>query len=89
MEGFAKNDLSAAQLGKWIPDFTRGMDRMKRLVYAFYEGFTFGGFIRKHPEMKRHIVELLTGDLFKDSVDEVWAPMGAMKQEMAGMLHSA
>src|SRR5205807_4164959 len=55
VEGFAKNDLSAAQLGKWIPDFTRGMDRMKRLVYAFYEGFTFGGFIRKHPEMKRHI----------------------------------
>ena len=81
-EGFAKGDLSAAQLGKWGPEFLRGMDRMKRLVYAYYEGFSFGGFTRRHPEMKRHIIDLLTGDLFKDSVDAVVGPMEEMRREM-------
>ena len=81
-EGLARGDLSGEQLGKWEPDFTRGMDRMKRLVYAFYEGFSFGAFIRKHPDFKRHIIDLLTGDLFKDSVDEVWGPMEAMQRAM-------
>jgi flavin-dependent dehydrogenase len=81
-EGFANNDLSGAQLGKWGPGFTQGMDRMKRLVYAFYEGFSFGQFMKKYPEYRRHITDLLIGDVFKDSVDEVIEPMNAMRREM-------
>ncbi|MSR30506.1 MAG: NAD(P)/FAD-dependent oxidoreductase [Gemmataceae bacterium] len=81
----AKNDLSERSLGNWGPDFLKGMERMKRLVYAFYEGFSFGAFIRKHPEMKRHIIDLLVGDLFKESVDAVIGPMDAMRQEMKQM----
>jgi flavin-dependent dehydrogenase len=80
-EGFAKGDLSAGQLGHWGPGFIEGIERMKRLVYAFYEGFSFGGFIRRHPELKRHIIDLLVGDLFKDSVDEVFEPMDAFQRE--------
>ena len=87
--GFAKGDLSAAQLGCWGPAFIEGMERMKRLVYAFYEGFSFGQFIRKHPDLKRHIVDLLTGDLFKDSVDAVWEPMAELQREMDPMACSA
>src|SRR5205814_5939143 len=34
-EGLSKGDTSAAQLGKWAPEFTRGMDRMRRLVCAY------------------------------------------------------
>jgi flavin-dependent dehydrogenase len=82
-EGLDRGDLSGAQLGRWGPEFIKGMDRMKKLVYAFYEGFGFGAFIRRYPEFKRHIIELLTGDLFKDSVDEVFGPMEAMQREMA------
>jgi hypothetical protein len=58
------------------------MNRMKRLVYAFYEGFNFGAFVRKHPTMKRHIIDLLVGDLFKDAVDEVAEPMDEMRREL-------
>jgi hypothetical protein len=72
-------------LGKWGPQFIQGMDRMKRLVYAFYEGFSFGGFIRKNPDMKRHVIDLLVGDLFKDSVDTVVEPMEMMRKEMREM----
>ena len=82
-EGFQKNDLSASQLSSWETEYVKGMERMKKLVYAFYQGFSFGGFIRKHPELKRHIIDLLVGDLFKDSVDEVIGPMEAMQYEMS------
>lgn len=82
-EGIVNGNLTAAQLGKWIPTFVRGMERMKKLVYAFYDGFSFGRFIRNHPDMKRHIVDLLIGDLFKDSVDEVFERMAADQASMA------
>ena len=84
-EAILKNDLSANQLGSWGPKFIQGMDRMKRLVYAFYEGFSFGGFIRQNPDMKRHVIDLLVGDVFKDSVDAVVNPMDLMREEMRAM----
>lgn len=81
-EGLARRDTTAAQLGKWEPEFVRGMDRMRRLVVAYYEGFSFGRFVRKHPHLKGHITDLLIGDLFKDAVDDVWEPMEALRAEM-------
>jgi hypothetical protein len=77
-EGLAKGDTSAAQLGKWGPDFIVGMDRMRRLVVEYYNGFSFGKFIRRHPMLQGHITDLLSGDLFRESVDEVWEPMKGM-----------
>jgi len=74
-EGFQKGDLSAAQLGKWEKPFVQGMDRMKRLVYAFYEGVSFGAFLKKHPHLRRCITDLLIGDVFKESVDAIIQPM--------------
>src|SRR5262249_51893405 len=52
VEGLAKGDTSAAQLGKWEPEFSRGMDRMRRLVCEYYDGFSFGRFVKKHPHLK-------------------------------------
>jgi len=83
VEGFQKNDFSAAQLGSWAPEFNLGMDRMRRLVVEYYNGFSFGRFVKRNPHLKGHLTDLLIGDLFKDSVDEVIAPMNAMRDEMA------
>jgi flavin-dependent dehydrogenase len=80
-EGLARGDTSAAQLGKWEADFVRGMDRMRRLVCAYYDGFSFGRFVARHPHLKGLLTDLLIGDLFKDSVDAVWEPMAAMRAE--------
>jgi flavin-dependent dehydrogenase len=82
VEGLAKVDTSAAQLGKWETEFTRGMNRMRRLVCAYYDGFSFGHFVRRHPHLKGHLTDLLIGDLFKDSVDAVWQPMEKLQKEM-------
>lgn len=80
-EGLAMGDTSAAQLGRWEEDFVRGMERMRRLVLAFYDGFSFGRFVRRHPHLKGYLTDLLIGDLFKDDVDAVWAPMEEMERE--------
>ncbi len=82
VEGLTKGDTSATQLGKWAPTFNQGMDRMRRLVCEFYEGFSFGRFVKKYPHFKGHLTDLLIGDLFKDSVDEIVEPMNDIRQEM-------
>src|SRR5437870_541046 len=77
-EGLAKGDVSAAQLGKWGDLFNRGVDRMRRLVCEYYDGFSFGNFVRTFPQLKGIITDLLIGDLFTDRVDAAWGPMESL-----------
>ena len=77
-EGLAKGDVSAAQLGKWGATFNRGVDRMRRLVCEYYDGFSFGKFVRTFPHLKGLVTDLLIGDLFTDRVDAVWGPMESL-----------
>jgi flavin-dependent dehydrogenase len=78
LEGLKKGDTSKQQLGHWAPMFNKGIDRMRRLVCEYYDGFHFGAFVKKHPDLRGTITDLLIGDLFTDKVDKVWAPMEAM-----------
>src|SRR6516225_6069246 len=77
-EGLAKGDVSAAQIGKWGPLFNRGVDRMRRLVCEYYDGFSFGQFVRAFPQLKGLVTDLLIGDLFTDRVDQVWGPLESL-----------
>jgi flavin-dependent dehydrogenase len=77
-EGLTKGDVSAAQLGKWGEVFNRGVDRMRRLVCEYYDGFSFGKFVRAFPHLKGLVTDLLIGDLFTDRVDAVWGPMESL-----------
>jgi len=78
VDGLKKGDVSGAQLAHWAPMFNQGIDRMRRLVCEYYDGFHFGQFVKKHPDLQGTITDLLIGDLFTDRVDKVWAPMEAM-----------
>jgi flavin-dependent dehydrogenase len=78
VEGIEAGDTSAAQLGKWGPQFNEGVDRMRRLVCEYYDGFSFGRFVRAYPELRGTVTDLLIGDLFNDRVDGVWAPMESL-----------
>jgi flavin-dependent dehydrogenase len=77
-DGLAKDEVSAAQLGRWGPLFNRGVDRMRRLVCEYYDGFSFGKFVRSFPHLKGLVTDLLIGDLFEDRVDAVWGPMESL-----------
>lgn len=86
IEGLAKGDTTGAQLGKWEPGFVKGMDRMRRLVVEFYEGFSFGRFVQRYPQHKGSVTDLLIGDLFKDSLDEVFTLIDTMKEPQAAVV---
>ena len=77
-EGLARGDVSEAQLGKWGAEFNLGVDRMRRLVCEYYNGFSFGNFVRNFPELRGTVTDLLIGDLFTPRVDKVWEPMESL-----------
>lgn len=75
-DAFNNSDFSGARLGQYQKKLDRGIESMRKLVYAFYnDGFSFSGFLRKNPEHRVNIINLLIGDVFKEGVDEVYGPM--------------
>jgi flavin-dependent dehydrogenase len=80
-DALAASDTSAARLGRWGAQFNEGVDRMRRLVCEYYDGFSFGSMIRQHPDLRGTLTDLLIGDLFHDRVDKVWAPLESLYRE--------
>src|SRR5215211_7233116 len=75
-DAFNHEDFTAARLGQYQTKLDRGIESMRKLVYAFYnDGFSFAGFLRKYPDERFHIINLLIGDVFKEGVDSVYGPM--------------
>lgn len=88
-EGLTLGDTSASQLGKWEHEFGLGMERMRKLVCVFYDGFSFGRFVKKYPDLKGYVTDVLIGDLFKPDVDVLWPLIDEMQAERAAQLASA
>jgi len=67
------NDLSAERLAPHADRFVSGMQLMRKLVYTYYDkDFSFGAFVRKHPEFHDNLVRLLIGDVFNDEVGAIF-----------------
>ncbi|TWU19979.1 NAD(P)/FAD-dependent oxidoreductase [Allorhodopirellula heiligendammensis] len=79
IEGLQSGDTSRAQLGKWEAGYVEGMNRMRRLVCEYYDGFNFGEFIRRFPHHRGSVTDLLIGDLFKTELDSVFDDIDTMK----------
>ncbi|HWQ31774.1 MAG TPA: NAD(P)/FAD-dependent oxidoreductase [Blastocatellia bacterium] len=75
-DAFKHDDFSAARLGQFQGQLDSGIESMRKLVYAFYhEGFSFSQFLKKYPEHRVNIINLLIGNVFKEGVDEIYGPM--------------
>lgn len=75
-DAFKSDDFSAERLGQFQSKLDQGIESMRKLVYAFYnEGFSFSQFLRKYPEQRVNVIELLIGNVFKEGVDDVYTPM--------------
>jgi flavin-dependent dehydrogenase len=75
-DAFRHDDFSAKRLGQFQSKLDRGIESMRKLVYAFYnDGFSFAQFLRKHPDQRVNVINLLIGDVFKEGVDDVYGPM--------------
>ncbi len=81
VEGLKIGNTSESQLGSWGDLLNQGIDRMRRLVCEYYDGFNFGNFVKHYPEHRGTVTDLLIGDLFTDKVDAVWEPMESMYEE--------
>ena len=82
-DGLSKGNTSEKQLRLWEPEFNAGMDRMRRLVCEFYDGFSFGRFVKKHPHLKGFVTDVLIGDVFKSDIDVLWPLMDELRAEVA------
>jgi len=65
------NDPSEARLRSWETAHMKAMDRMRYLVCAFYDGLNFGKLVRKFPDKKHLITDVLVGNLFNEEVDQL------------------
>lgn len=83
IEGLQNGDTSQKQLGKWEKGYVEGMNRMRRLVCEYYDGFSFGNFVRRFPHHRGSITDLLIGDLFKQELDQVFADIDILKADTA------
>lgn len=65
LDGLRTNDLSQNVLGRWVEDFSRQSNLIRKLVHAFYSGeFRVGQFVKDFPEHRAELVDLLIGRVF-------------------------
>lgn len=71
-------DTSGARFEQYGATLCRGIENMRKLVYAFYdENFSFGKMIKAHPEQRGKLTDCLIGDVFELDFTELH---GAMRQ---------
>lgn len=76
IEGLEAGDTSAARLGAWSESFQSGADRIRRLVSAFYDDqFSFGRFMKEHPQHLGALTDLLIGRIFDADAGEIFEDM--------------
>ena len=76
VEGLANSDLSGEQLGKWTAEFGEGTQWIRKLVHAYYSNeFSFGHFMKEHPEHRGNLTDLLIGRIFYDGAGRIFDDM--------------
>ena len=60
-------DVSASRFAEYGGKFCEIIEAMRRLVYAFYsDSFSFGRFLKKHPDLRPALTDCLIGNLERD-----------------------
>ena len=79
IDAITKRDFSAEQLGGFSPELLRGTEAVRKMVYAFYsKDFNFGEFLKRYPDCKQGVIDVLSGNLFSEHVEPIFGPMGEM-----------
>jgi flavin-dependent dehydrogenase len=74
--GLRSGNLSAEQLAGWVPAFENGAQWVRKLINAFYtQEFSFGQFVKAHPQHHGAVTDILIGRVFDEDVSEVFRDM--------------
>ncbi len=66
-EALLAGDTSAARFTAYGEEMCKGIEAMRKLVYAFYNhAFSFRDLTEKYPEVRGDLTDCLIGDLFRD-----------------------
>jgi flavin-dependent dehydrogenase len=74
--GLQVDDVSGKQLGSWIPEYSEGTQWIRKLVDAYYvHPFSFGQFLKMHPQYTGALTDLLIGRIFHDGAGRIFDDM--------------
>ena len=81
VEALDDDDVSGPRLGAFQETYAEGIKAIRKLVYAFYDKeFSFARFLRRFPECREPVVDLLVGNVFRkdvgglmEALDTYWA----------------
>jgi len=63
-------DTSAGRFAAYSEELIDGIEKMRKIVYAFYDPeFSFGQVVRSHPHLRETLTDLLIGNVFGNDVD--------------------
>ncbi len=79
----SQGDTSAARLGGFEATLRGGLNAFRRLIFAFYSPkFSFGRFLKRFPEHRPQVVDILVGDVFERDFERFF-------HDLEGMLGAA
>ena len=71
-----EDDVSGERLGEWTTEFFAGTQWIRKLVNAFYTNqFSFGQFLKKHPQHQSNLTDLLIGRIFEGNPGKMFEDM--------------
>lgn len=83
VEGLHSGDTSAAQLGRWVPEFSVAANWIRKLVCAFYSGqFRVGQFIKEFPQHQGNLTDLLIGRIFYPEAGRIFDDLDPWLERM-------
>ncbi len=69
-EALAAGDVSAPRFAGYAEQVSRGMESMRKLVYAFYDReFSMREFVTRYPHLRGDVTDCLIGNLMRDFTD--------------------
>ncbi|MBP6601191.1 MAG: tryptophan 7-halogenase [Verrucomicrobiales bacterium] len=78
-QSLVDNNFSGNNFVQYGEEVCIAIERMRKIVYAFYHPeFSFGKLIKMHPELRPSLSDLLIGNIFIDEFDELFAAVSAI-----------
>lgn len=82
LEGLQAGDVSGSRLGAFQERYVEGIQALRKLVYAFYDReFSFSRFLRRFPECRQPVVELLVGNVYRKDVSGLMEALDTYQAE--------
>jgi flavin-dependent dehydrogenase len=87
-DALAAGDVSGGRFAEYGERLCRGIENMRKLVYAFYDkDFSFGRVIKTHPHLRGCLTDCLIGDLFEKEYEELFGAISEFAELPESLPH--